>query len=98
MKKKLVIRAGNQVRALEAHARVGLVLLAELERTAKKVTNETGVHIDLTDIRTCMELVVDRADDFHNGQATSVITIAGVEVPSDESGELLLTVQCCGGK
>ena len=96
MKKKLVIRAGNQVRAMEAHARVGLVMLEELERTAKKVTKETGMPIHLGDLRHCLEKVVEATEDFHEGQAARIIEAAGIEVPSDESGELLLTVQCCG--
>ena len=88
-------RATNQLRALEANIRVGIVILEDLQRSTEKINEQAGVNIDLHYIEACMKHVRNAIDAFHEA---AMAYMKENDIPAPTEDDLLLEVQCCGGK
>jgi len=99
MKRKHIVRGVNLMRAIEANARVSKVLLNEFKETGKRVEKELDVSVDLSELEAAIDNLIDVADAFHEGGNTLLRARPDlVKVPTDDQDDVILVVQCCGGK
>ncbi len=95
MKRKNVLRAMHAIRAVEANARIGKLLLRELADIAPRVEKAVGREIGLEALNEAAERLIREADAVHD-IATKFVRGAGIEIPPDDADGVVLTVQCCG--
>ena len=87
----------NTMRAIEANARIGKVLLHDLRKLIPEFEQELGGEINIHALSRATEALIDAADAVHD-RANKLVKDSEFEVPADDAEGVILVQQCCGGK
>ncbi len=87
----------NTMRAIEANARIGKVLLHDLRKLIPEFEQQLGGEIDINALSRATERLIEAADAVHD-RANQLAKDSEFEVPPDEDEGVILVQQCCGGK